>query len=954
MAYDLRRSPGNHFFISTKPKTNSKMAGLTEKWIRERIATLDPCALANILALLNGLSAEQMDGPEPKEGPIYDDPSTGYSGSRIGYDIGGIVARRIVKRRDEIGKFTDFRQLAGIPYLGEDKFNDLVQSAADGYAPTKIVITDVSGLSLGPNYPGRIPASETPDGIACDGLEGVREGARLLVRILVSKKAYDTCKHLLKADFGYMYMGSFADLPQYPPLYEGSYLQPSSQEADTMKAMGLRMEGEVYEHPVQAIPDDYVVLKARLYAPPTEMNLHNAADKSEFRPLTLAVDFVSPNGWLFEKALRLTKPPMVLVHGINSDPTAWKDFVEHFETLGYKAFTADHSGTLEGNGDIHSSYAAVRKCIFDGPGVASALDDLRSGKAYGVKVAVQKCDIVAHSYGGLLSRWYMEQSGEFEDRKDVRKLITLGTPHRGAPVTNLLCETYRNPDFYNAEVGSWFPTPGYHLGDMINDMNDGKLYKFVEDMLKKNGLSLGAIAGAHGIKWARKQLRFRWHDGGNPPDNTEAGEKKIVPSLQVMSFGSEVLAQLNANPFLPNVAYGSIVGTDETIFGVFNAYQWLTPYQDSSFGPDGESYFPWAKALDGGDGESDGIVPVWSQVVPPRTFAVNAHHLNMTYKRAVFDEVFTMLTEHFLPRGSTCRGHFRRFQGLKGKPLDGLKMESRRNAYLGSKLTGTQSLGAGIRPDAIHKVWFELDKTVRVAQDGHPALTEMGGIIKVTATGMAVRPRQLLSIYGDTGYRYDLVNGISVPYRGSGELRTFRVTAYIGRRLDGGIAGKDGANLAGPGKYRIGWRISGPRYLGWDALSSPHALVHTTPFSLPKVQGPSVVGTSGADFKAVGGIEVIAGGKTRQGIHLVIADYDPFLNPDDPLVHVRSTIQLPIGAFPGAVVPYDLDFRLHKNASGYVAGADGHSGENRAEVIQSYDHPVTGWEASSYKKVEAQ
>jgi len=44
--------------------------------------------------------------------------------------------------------------------------------------------------------------------------------------------------------------------------------------------------------------------------------------------------------------------------------------------------------------------------------------------------------IVAHSMGGLISRYYLE-SGRFDSRpgfQRVRDLITLGTPHRGAPL----------------------------------------------------------------------------------------------------------------------------------------------------------------------------------------------------------------------------------------------------------------------------------------------------------------------------------------------------------------------------------------------------------------------------------------------------------------------------------------------------------------------------------------
>lgn len=50
---------------------------------------------------------------------------------------------------------------------------------------------------------------------------------------------------------------------------------------------------------------------------------------------------------------------------------------------------------------------------------------------------IAEITIIAHSMGGLIARYYLE-SGEYADRpaiRLVRRLITLGTPHRGAPLT---------------------------------------------------------------------------------------------------------------------------------------------------------------------------------------------------------------------------------------------------------------------------------------------------------------------------------------------------------------------------------------------------------------------------------------------------------------------------------------------------------------------------------------
>jgi len=50
-----------------------------------------------------------------------------------------------------------------------------------------------------------------------------------------------------------------------------------------------------------------------------------------------------------------------------------------------------------------------------------------------------KVDIVAHSMGGLVARAYI-QGGSYEDRRDVSRLIMVGTPNRGSPLSYFLWE----------------------------------------------------------------------------------------------------------------------------------------------------------------------------------------------------------------------------------------------------------------------------------------------------------------------------------------------------------------------------------------------------------------------------------------------------------------------------------------------------------------------------------
>ncbi len=72
-----------------------------------------------------------------------------------------------------------------------------------------------------------------------------------------------------------------------------------------------------------------------------------------------------------------------------------------------------------------------------GSELGTALDGFLAQAAARPYVRTDKVDIIAHSMGGLVSRAYIQGNGY---RNNARRLITLGTPHLGAPSTYLMAE----------------------------------------------------------------------------------------------------------------------------------------------------------------------------------------------------------------------------------------------------------------------------------------------------------------------------------------------------------------------------------------------------------------------------------------------------------------------------------------------------------------------------------
>lgn len=117
-----------------------------EKWIEPiwehaEPGVLDPIVEMRILDFLNNAkTAADIAGIEPVEGPIFDDPTTGFGDNTHDYDIGMTVAARIISERNKLpGKrFRTLDQVKAVKYVGTDKINDLIYSFGDPVHSTKV------------------------------------------------------------------------------------------------------------------------------------------------------------------------------------------------------------------------------------------------------------------------------------------------------------------------------------------------------------------------------------------------------------------------------------------------------------------------------------------------------------------------------------------------------------------------------------------------------------------------------------------------------------------------------------------------------------------------------------------------------------------------------------------------------------------------------------------------
>ncbi len=119
--------------------------------------------------------------------------------------------------------------------------------------------------------------------------------------------------------------------------------------------------------------------------------------------------------------INLTNTPVVYVHGYQETGYIFDNMKEYLDERGFMGSALTYKSEN---------------------GVASAAKELgeflKEQKDYYLSRGIQagKFDIIAHSMGGLVARFYT-CSQEYINRDDVRKIIFISVPHKGSPLASL-------------------------------------------------------------------------------------------------------------------------------------------------------------------------------------------------------------------------------------------------------------------------------------------------------------------------------------------------------------------------------------------------------------------------------------------------------------------------------------------------------------------------------------
>lgn len=125
--------------------------------------------------------------------------------------------------------------------------------------------------------------------------------------------------------------------------------------------------------------------------------------------------------------------PVVLVHGLNSSARVWQDYTGErgfLASIGRRGFAVGDGqapGVLD-MGDWTTPTARTNTIAENAAILAAYIDGVRA------LTGAEYVDLVAHSMGGLVARYYIDHlMGE----RDVARLVMLGTPNEGSDCANL-------------------------------------------------------------------------------------------------------------------------------------------------------------------------------------------------------------------------------------------------------------------------------------------------------------------------------------------------------------------------------------------------------------------------------------------------------------------------------------------------------------------------------------
>lgn len=296
---------------------------------------------------------------------------------------------------------------------------------------------------------------------------------------------------------------------------------------------------------------------------PGPMSLKNGEARIRYRapkeyPGGPAWIWVNYNGVCLGKRNLEIKPcPVLLVHGLWSSNDTWQDeFKDIFLSGNTFPFTKAINYGGKQNDYASLYFAAYYPKIPEG--IGNLLLEVRKA-GYTAK----KVDVVGHSMGGLLTRGYIENLCGVNYRGDIRRLVTIGTPHSGSQLANVF------------GINCLLPT-GYVLIPAMNAIHYPPLNGAVSDLCVDSYAIDDRLNNSARIDDAYGKVKvYAIHGDGNPDDLAKGLNWKINKILKFM-YPSHSIDDIEAEIFGDNSESDYVVSGISQKGGLDNNYETIS------------------------------------------------------------------------------------------------------------------------------------------------------------------------------------------------------------------------------------------------------------------------------------------------------------------------------------------------------------------------------------------
>jgi pimeloyl-ACP methyl ester carboxylesterase len=257
-----------------------------------------------------------------------------------------------------------------------------------------------------------------------------------------------------------------------------------------------------------------------VYQPPTDFSRNTNDDGAQNRSITLKAQLGTASPIIETVPLTILRPPVVLVHGLWGTSANWDTFTPFISDSRFSVTRAFYdypiSGVVSASSPGYSSDVLSKASsnalgfAFNAPIVLTEIQEAVVAFRQANNAAAAQVDVIAHSMGGTITRT-LENLAAFTGPEsfgvgNVHKLITIGTPHLGTPLSTQLIQVNntcirdlladkKNVAFFTATVAGANVSGG--AGDLQGDGSGGSMSGALNNLLNPNGheVPTGLIVG---------------------------------------------------------------------------------------------------------------------------------------------------------------------------------------------------------------------------------------------------------------------------------------------------------------------------------------------------------------------------------------------------------------------------------------------------------------------------